>query len=526
MALADFFGRSATAAAQVLDRFEESGFRAKVKRTRVGIAFGKDAAGSPEGRVLLDLLVRLMARFYGSISFRAGPGAETCATQLARLALTINPIIDTSDRTITAQIAVGQQAPDLDGLTIYAGSDGWDALVGSRPQPMGESGIPFGAGASACIACANLFRALFVPGGRRLLDESLSLSVMNLAPPTETGNHSMAGPLTIDATLVGVGAIGNAAIWALSKLPLQGVIRLVDHQDIELSNLQRYVLADSSDVGRSKVQLAASALTSGVNVLQFQSTWAEFVEKEGSHCLRVLVALDSAKDRMAVQASLPHWVANAWTQPGDLGVSVHSPLTGNGACLNCLYLPQGTSESQDAIIANALGIPERLMQVRELLYRGTAVPIEILEAVANRFNVPSEKLLPFADRPIRELFVQGICGGAVLPLGQAGKPAQDVHVPLAHQSCLAGILLAGSLIQSIAREPDCATTLITRIDVMKPLAELNTQPALKDPRGICICQDLDFVEAYRSKYPQRGHPNMAISVPANVGASAANGDSH
>ena len=59
-------------------------------------------------------------------------------------------------------------------------------------------------------------------------------------------------------------------------------------------------------------------------------------------------------------------------------------------------------------------------------------------------DVPLAKLLPFEGRPLRALHTEGFCGGTVTPLGEPGRSANDVHVPLAHQSALAGVLLAAA----------------------------------------------------------------------------------
>jgi hypothetical protein len=87
-----------------------------------------------------------------------------------------------------------------------------------------------------------------------------------------------------------------------------------------------------------------------------------------------------------------------------------------------------------------------------------------------------------------------------LPLGYTGTPRSEVHVPLAHQSALAGVLLAARMVgKMVGADLD---SKITRVNVMRPTShpEFLTQPALKDPRGICICQDSDYVKAYHSKY--------------------------
>jgi hypothetical protein len=123
----------------------------------------------------------------------------------------------------------------------------------------------------------------------------------------------------------------------------------------------------------------------------------------------------------------------------------------------------------------------------------------LLEAIATARALPFDALVSFEGMPIRNLYVDGFCGGAVLPLGRAGTPHQDVHVPLAHQSALAGILLAGACVCDVL-EPRTPGTEITRTNVLAPLAKHLTQRAAKDARGICICQDADYQAQYNVKY--------------------------
>ena len=120
---------------------------------------------------------------------------------------------------------------------------------------------------------------------------------------------------------------------------------------------------------------------------------AEFLEREGSRTDVLLLALDSAGDRRAAQASLPRRIANAWTQPGDLGVSVHN--FSRGACVSCLYLPNSQQISEDVIIAESFGVSDRLMEVRTLLHKNEGAPRSLLEAIAVARGVALEKLLPF-----------------------------------------------------------------------------------------------------------------------------------
>jgi hypothetical protein len=200
-----------------------------------------------------------------------------------------------------------------------------------------------------------------------------------------------------------------------------------------------------------------------------------------------------------VQAALPQWIGNAWTQPGDLGISVHERFDGTGACLACLYLPSGAVPNEDELVASALGIPQRIADVRTLLHNGVGVGRPLLQAVAQGLDLPLEEVVAYEGKTIRDLYVQGICGGGLIPLGAMGMPRQELHVPLAHQSALAGVLLAGALARR-AIGKNVATTMTTRIDITKPLGDFLTQPTLKAGSGQCICEDKDYVRAYQAKF--------------------------
>lgn len=156
--------------------------------------------------------------------------------------------------------------------------------------------------------------------------------------------------------------------------------------------------------------------------------------------------------------------------------------------------------NEDAIIAEAFGVPARLMQIRLLLHRNEGVPRDLLEAIAPARDVTLDRLIPFEGRPVRALYVEGFCGGAVIPLSQIGAPRTDVHVPLAHQSALAGVLLAAAAVRDVLW--GSTGSHITQLNVLKPLPASPIRPAAKDPRGLCICQDRDYREVYEEKFGQ------------------------
>ena len=491
MAIPDYFQRNAVAVSQVISGLDEQRLASRLADVCIGVTIGPDAGGN-EGRAMVDLLVRLLARFYPSIIIRE-KGAGGVGADIRALMRRINPRIDLSGQ-VTIEVVIGTARPRWETLrTVFAGSKGWSAKLSTHaPQGCGASNNPFGAGLAACLAAAEVFRHVFLPGAE--LDGECEIAVPNLGEwATDDGDiDGNAGSFV----LAGAGAIGNAAAWALSRTPVEGSIEIVDHESVDLGNLQRYVLAERDDEKKLKAPLVAGGFNGNLSASAHTCTLAEFLQKKSHQVDNLLLALDSAKDRCAGQASLPRRVANAWTQPGDLGVSSHDFL--EGACVNCLYLPDGKRKNEDQIIAESFGVPDQLMQVRTLLYKNEGAPKDLLEAIATKRNLSLEKLLPFEGRPLRALYTEGFCGGAVIPLGEPGTPANDVHVPLAHQSALAGVLLAAAGIRMGLS--GCVDSVVTQYDVLKPQEQFQVCPAAKHADKRCICQDADYREVYREKY--------------------------
>ena len=491
MAIPDYFRRNAVAIAQAVSGLDEERLETKLRDVCVGVTIGSDASG-PEGRAAADLLIRLFARLYPAIALSddSNSGADA---EAADLALRVNPKVKLS-KGPTVEVVIGSPSNTQQAArTIFAGCNAWRASLSSRhPQTCGDSNSPFGAGLAACLAAADVFRHLFVPEGE--LDGDIDLAI-----PFASDEAGVDPEVTADVgslVLAGAGAIGNATAWALARAQVRGSIEIVDAEAIDLGNLQRYVLAERADENKQKADFLAQRFVGTLKAKSYPGRLAEFLQSKGSRTDLLLLALDSANDRRAAQASLPRRIANAWTQPHDLGVSLHNFT--NGACVSCLYRPNGQQKNEDLVIAEAFCIPDKLMDVRNLLHSNGGAPRGLLEAIAEASGVPLVRLLPFEGRPLRSLYSEGFCGGAVIPLDAIGTPANDVHVPLAHQSALAGVLLAAAAVKLGQSGPEHST--IAQLDVLQPQEQFQVNPIAKDPDGGCICQDKDYVDVYREKY--------------------------
>ena len=295
-------------------------------------------------------------------------------------------------------------------------------------------------------------------------------------------------------------------------------MRIVDPEAVELSNLQRYVLTRDGDVGGPKVALAARFLEgTGLAVSRYQQPWsADLADPVRGG--RTLVALDSAEDRIAVQSALPGDLYNAWTQPRDLGWSRHEHF-GSDPCLACLYWPTQARLNRHELIADALGEhPLRILAyltinapvgwplAPQLVPRTPALPpppdaprwasAALIDDVAARFGLNNGQLERWREAPLDRLYRDAVCGEAMLDFSLAGIP-QEAVVPLAHQSALAGVLLAVQLLAASNPElrPLRPAAIEGRLDVLAPWPQLVARP--RRPTANCLCSDTDFRAAAR-----------------------------
>lgn len=260
MSFANFFDKTAMAASQILRGFEDDAFRRRLESCIVCVSFDDSATDSHEGRVSLELTTNLLSRLYPKLQLRAlGKNAKNQIDALCVIARSINPAIEFSPDTVQPLfcISIGNSTPPVACPRIFIGSDGW-IVKASSERPMGskDSGNPFGAGAAACFGAANAFRYVFSQQlANADLDSHFEVSLIDWefsppAPPNPVLNEMDIQEIH----LVGVGAIGNGAIWVLSRVSgLRGVLHLIDNERVELSNLQRYVLAYQNDLNVEKV---------------------------------------------------------------------------------------------------------------------------------------------------------------------------------------------------------------------------------------------------------------------------------
>lgn len=486
MALAPFFERVYGAVGGHLSVSRES-LTASLDAVTVGVHCG--AKCTRNDIWIAELVTNLLARLYPRIAI-SGPDSHTA--DLKQLAVGINPNIEfEQDSPGPTSICMGS-AKLADA--IFPTSSGWVARVDHMGPQLSGPENPYAAGAAASLACAELFRRIFLKTGTEL---DVKISLLDFGSETGSDVALKSGNLK-HVVFAGVGAIGNAAIWAFARdRKLKGHVWLVDSEDLTLFNLQRYVLGTAADVSRSKVQLARQMLhETALTVEGCQTSLEQFADgRKGIDIPTICISVDNVETRRAAQALLPRLIVNGWTGDQALGASWHV-LSRDAACLACLYQPHGQGPSATEQAARALGLSVE----RATLLWVTRHPMtdEDLRTTAQHLGVGETVLAPWRGKPLGDLYTDVVCG--FVPMDVTGVGRVET-VPLAHQSALAGILMAAELLKRTnAKLAAVAQTepLVSWDDVLRSPPKMWTKPRPRETG--CICGDPDYQTVYRRKW--------------------------
>ena len=486
MAVAPFFDRIYGAVGMYLSVSRES-LSSKLASITVGMSCG-DSLDENE-RNISELAINIVARLYPRIAIS---GDKNTLGHLKAIALGINPEIEfqsSSPPETTISVASSNGADSL-----YPAATGWVAkLSHSGPQESGTAN-PYASGMAACLACSELFRRVFLKSSP---EPDLSISLLDFGTTTGAAIELKAESIG-DVLFIGLGAVGNSAIWALSKDHVTyGHLRLMDPELLTLSNLQRYVLGSMALVGQRKTEIASEALSSTqFSITSYDCRIEDFkVSDSWSQPATTCVSVDNVIGRRVAQALLPRLVVNGWTGEGSLGASWHE-FSRDQACLACLYHPHGQGVSSIQQAARAFGISDE----RAALLWVTRAPLSDEERMnaAKHLGVKPLALKPWKDKAISDLYTDVVCGAVPIDVRAAGRIEV---VPLAHQSALAGILLAAELLKRTQPylTPHCQPEpLVAWDNVLQKPPRSWIRPR---PRELgCICGDLTYQSVYREKW--------------------------
>lgn len=518
MALAKYFSKDLLAINRLIST-NQTLLQNKLLSSLITIAFDENAVNTLEGNYGLDLIIRLLSRLYPKLKIvDLSKKNNKKRDELISLANDINSKIEiisdnSSIENIYLVAGYSNKKINSKGTIIYFGSKNWISKYSiSKIQRFGRSQNPFGCGMAACIAASNIFRHVFSDYLKNMpLDKEFELSVysLNMEP---NNNPTLNSVKFNDVIIVGIGAIGNGIIWALSNFKdLKGDIKLVDSETVKLSNLQRYVLFKEKDEEKIKVEIANKFFNQKkLKVETLRGKWNDYIKNRNNWDINcVAVSIDNEKDRIGIQSSLPNFIFNSFTEPESIGISRHKNFSID-PCLACSYIPSQRKKDFINEVADNCNIPYKSEMVKDYYNLGKTVndiwppkyKDSLLSVIAKSNKIDVSKLIHFNGMKIDQFYSDFVCGGVILELSNTEIEINNVDAPLAFQSAMAGILLASELVKHFMAT-DLKQEHRTDFYHLAPIEKIyNPYHRIieKDKTNRCLCRDIDFVNRYNKKW--------------------------
>jgi len=312
-----------------------------------------DVAGTFAGQLLTFLTVNLLVRWCRNVKIQSPDaslaaelqrqGSTTLLNRMAEEAKSADPWTDLfSEPEKPYVIHVGGACPGARDPDLIVGSSGWAALASRHDNGVikpDRSKNPCGPALAACIACAEALKfAVGLPDELRARDVAISLfdySTDGLIVRPEPPAVARIG----NALMVGAGSVGSNLAYLLSTLQLDGNLSIVDHDIVNVHNLDRSALFGVQHLGRNKAEIAAEWLHDTLPAQSFPVSYNEYVRtvsREPNQIDLVFPLANEHQVRWAIANAIPPLSIHGTTRP-DWGANLgrHIPL--REPCLGCRF---------------------------------------------------------------------------------------------------------------------------------------------------------------------------------------------
>lgn len=365
----------------------------RLQDVKIGIWSG-DNSNCKAGYLLAEALGDLLGRFWRTIHV-FGPLSKAFIVSANEAALSggqSDSAFEEWNPPYDFVIAIGSEAPTVTGNILKVGASGWrvgfgsNAFVDNDPNPVGPA-------TAACLAAIELFKNIF---GEELGDRVISMpsdykwSAWDYGSDNES--HDISSLFFDDIFFIGVGAVTHGLLWLLERwpAPISGAISLIDQDNYDESNGQRYVGMKSNDIGQPKSVQAAKRIDlkhPDVSVYPYTTDMNDFFERERPECMikLAIAGVDSAEHRRQLALKLPKRVVNMWTENDWVGAARFG-FSDGWQCLYCAY-PMNKSAPLDETgeIVNQTGLQP--IRVRKLLFDGAGLNQADIDIIKQRYNI-------------------------------------------------------------------------------------------------------------------------------------------
>lgn len=342
-----------------------------------------------------------------------------------------SPRLDAShELLINAAVPLGKNAILLRAALNEGGFRCGKDLVGaSWPRTDGAPAPQVLALLSACFAAAQMANsALQLPAGR-VSDAGIDIDFSKWpGVPTEVWLHCAE---LETCHLAGAGAVGNALLYALQFLPVQGNITVIDPKKVKGGIINRCLWFEDADIDKPKATVLAQKAQQvfpHVHFTPFEGTVQEMRASLKSEFECIIVGVDSRAARRQLQEEIPKEVFDASTTGIEETVFHHNRQLTGCACLGCIYRETEEERSFASHVAQALNVTPA--DVAEGYISSTAA-----ERIVQRY--PKLQVQGIVGVAFHSLF-KSLCATAQLVTSEQ----KQVLAPFAFVSQLAGTVQA------------------------------------------------------------------------------------
>jgi molybdopterin/thiamine biosynthesis adenylyltransferase len=369
-----------------------------------------DVLSTANGQDCATAALRLLPRLCRKVSVSFPPKCDSVAKECFQVAREIefgqairfySPPVALGE--FDAVLSVGTHVPRKLASTVI-NSNGWVARVASTGDSIAadcSERNPIGALGAASLGVGEIFKVLVqMRPERGAAIPPTCFSLFSYHTGDNDPGLPMPAILTSDITLIGAGAIGNAVVYLLRALQIQGRLDIVDYQDFGRENLGTCMCVGLDDIGQSKATVLASLFRSRPNVHGYKELVSDYirrVEVSGKYPAVVLSALDDIEPRHELQGLWPDIVIDGAIGPFECQVSCH-PWGKDIACLRCLF--RQVSRSSELLAQLATGLRQERL--------ATPDSIVTAEDVANAPSEKKEWLKSRLGRPVCSVWQEGL----------------------------------------------------------------------------------------------------------------------
>jgi len=383
---------------------------------------------------------------------------------------------------------------------LFIGNNGWKAILSTDSEVVACGGInPIGAYAAAILACSEIFKYYLYP--KRDIVKSAAIKPLNGKLEFSTFDYSVNYskapnpdlPSTLNfkkLTVIGLGAGGGAALYALSSLKnLVGDITVIDGDIIIGHNLNRYVIADKSDEGKPKVILGPELFKHHKNVT-VRGLYGAFINKKSGLAKEdfeyVLATVHTREARIQIQYETPKvlWDGGA-TERGEF--MIWRIILGKTQCMRCKQPVEENPEWKQAeVLSKVIGLSAgTIFEKRTNNDSFSKADIAKIRNYCAERNIDFQ--LPREGEVISD-WEKNNCG-------RMNIPEIDEEVPIPFAPAMAGILLAGEIIKE-----QYFSDSVLNFQYWNSLLGVfskHIKPELRIPKLTCsLCRDSSIIKQY------------------------------